>query len=145
MGGELQHFRREARGFRPEDKAVVRREGKTVYGLAAPGAGTDQPAACTIGLKISIERGPYLPVHMRPVIKPRPLEMLIVNDKAQWFDKVELYARASTKPRHVAGVRRYLGMVENYMEHGFSLIEKDAPARTETSTKTAEISAAYYP
>jgi hypothetical protein len=82
---------------------------------------------------------------MRPVIQPGTLEVLVVNDKAKRLDKVELYARACAKPRHVTGVRRYFRMVEDDMEHGFSLIEKDASARTETSTKTAEISAAYYP
>ena len=55
---------------------------------------------------------------MRPVIQPGPLEVLVVNDKAKRLDKVELYARARAKARHVAGVRRYLRMVENDMEHG---------------------------
>ena len=82
---------------------------------------------------------------MRPVIQPGPFEVLIVNDKAQRLNKVELYARARAKACHVAGVRRNLWMVKDDMEHGFPLIEKDAPARTETSIKTAELSAAHYP
>ena len=116
-----------------------------MYGFTAPRAGADQPAPSPIGLQIGIERGPYLPVHMRPVIQPSPLEVLVVNNKTQRFDKMELYTRARTKTRHVASVRRYLRMVKDDMEHDFPPDRKRRPRQNGDVNKDGRDSAAHYP
>jgi len=141
MCRKLQHVRRKPRGFRPENETVFRSENKTVHSLSAPRTGADQPAARPVGLKVSLERGPYLPVHMRPVIQPCAPQMLVVDDEAERLDKVELYARTCAKSRHVAGIRRYFRMIKHNMEHSVS-DKKTPPQRAETSEKTAEKTAA---
>jgi hypothetical protein len=62
--------------------------------------------------------------------------VLVVDDEAQWLDKMELDAGSGAEPRHVAGIRRDFRMIEDDMEHSSSSkITKNVPAQSEDARK----------
>ena len=50
----------------------------------------------------------YLKVHIRPVVKPSPPDMLVIYIKAQGPDKMELGVSRRACPCNVARIGRYL-------------------------------------
>ena len=54
-----------------------------------------------------------------PVVKTCALELAVVNSKAQRLDKVKRRADRGAGARDVAGVLRYFGFKENYVDVHF--------------------------
>ena len=121
-------------GFRAEKQAVFRGKGEMLHRVPAPCAGGHKPPACAVGGKIRLQRRPYAHIHMRPVIKPSPAQMPVVDGKAQRLDEVQPRARSRAQAGDVAGVRRNFRVIKNNVQHEYALprLLNDAASRRVT-------------
>jgi len=78
-------------------------------------AESDQPALF-LALKERFEAAVMAQVYFRPVIEPRPLQMLVIDLEAERVNQMQAKLRSPAQPGDVACVRRYLRLMENHVK-----------------------------
>ena len=117
MFREGQDMVRQPACFRAEDQGVVGGEGETMNRSAAFAAGHDPAFARPRAIGVRGKIGPGCNADMWPIVEAGAFQVSVLKRKAEWLDEVQLCARGSAEPSHVAGVGWDFGFKKDDM-HG---------------------------
>lgn len=118
--GKRHHFRRQARGLPAKNQRVFRREGEAMRSHALPRAGQHQTPARARPRQIRFQIRPDRQPDVRPVIKPGPLQVAILQAEAKRFDQMQGQTERRAQASHIARVGRNFRLVEHNIHRNVS-------------------------
>ena len=104
--------------LRPKDEGVALLIAHVAVGLR--GVRGKEPRALNV-FKGDLPRGRHAVVDPRPIVEPRPLEVAVLNLKAQGLHKDELNVHRGAEPPNAASVLRDEGVDEDDLHSRVSL------------------------
>ena len=85
---QRKHFFWQSLGFPTENKKVARLEGRLPVGPLNFGGEKEEPALVLLG-KEGCQVWPVLDAHLRPVVQPGPLQVLVIRAESERMNKMK--------------------------------------------------------